>query len=48
MKEVIGWIIANWAVVTAGALIIVRFIESGLVTGKWDIVSLIKEFFNLR
>ena len=48
MEEVLNWIISNWAAVAAGILIVLRFIESGLVTKKWDVIALIKEFFKLR
>ena len=48
MSNILSWIIANWGVVAAGILIILRFIESGLIAKKWDIVSLLKEFCTLR
>lgn len=45
---VLHWAIENIALLTAGLLILLRFIESGLMTHKWDIVSLLKEFLTLR
>jgi hypothetical protein len=41
------WIIANWAVIATVVYTILRFIESGMKTGKWDVWSLIKEFGKL-
>ena len=41
------WIIANWGVVAAGLLIVVRFIESWMTTKKFDL-SILKEFLTLR
>ena len=48
MSMILEWIKSNPALITAGILIMVRFIESGLLTKKWDFISLIKEFFTLR
>jgi hypothetical protein len=44
---VLDWIKNNPATITAGILIIVRLLESYLLTKKLDL-SILKEFFTLR
>jgi len=43
-----AWVIDNWEILTAGLLILIRFIESGIATKSWNIWKLIKEFATLR
>ena len=45
--NIITWIIGNWALVAAGLLILVRLIESYMLTKKLN-WSILKEFFTLR
>jgi hypothetical protein len=47
LKSGLSWVLANWAIVAVSIYTVLRFIESGMKTGKWDIVSLIKEFCTL-
>jgi len=45
--DIVKWILANWAVCAAGALIVVRLIESYMITKKLD-WTILKEFLTLR
>ena len=47
MSNIFAWIYANWALVTAGLLILIRLIESYMLTKKFDL-SILKEFLTLR
>lgn len=47
VMQILSWIKENPALITAAILIIVRFIESYMLTKKFD-WSILKEFFTLR